>query len=78
VHDVVSTLVRPEKELKAFTKVSLAPGECQTVAFKLNREAFHYYHPAQNSWQVEPGEFEILIGASSQDIRLQAMVKLVA
>ena len=78
VRDLVSTLVRPEKELKAFAKIKLAPGECQTITFKLTREAFHYYRPEQNGWQVEPGEFEILIGASSQDIRLQATVELVA
>jgi beta-glucosidase len=78
VRDLVSTLVRPEKELKAFTKISLAPGECKTVTFKLNREAFHYNRPEQNGWQVEPGKFEVLVGASSQDIHLQATVELVA
>ena len=77
VRDIASTLVRPEKELKAFTKVSLAPGESQTVTFTLDQEAFHYYNPAQNGWIVEPGEFEILIGTSSKDIRLQATAELI-
>jgi beta-glucosidase len=77
VRDVASALVRPEKELKAFTKVHLEPGETKTVTFHLSQEAFHYYHPAHNGWFVEPGTFEILIGASSQDIRLQTAVELV-
>jgi beta-glucosidase len=77
VHDVHATLVRPEKELKAFTKVALDPGETQTVTVHLNQEAFHYYNPVQSGWQVETGEFEILVGASSRDIRLRTTVKLV-
>ena len=77
VRDVASALVRPEKELKAFSKIHLEPGETKTMTFHLNQEAFHYYHPAQNGWIVEPGTFEILIGASSQDIRLQTAVELV-
>jgi beta-glucosidase len=78
VRDVQSTLVRPEKELKAFAKVALEPGETKTVAFKLNREAFWFYDPAGEGWQTEPGEFEILVGASSQDIRLRKTVSLVS
>jgi beta-glucosidase len=76
VHDVESTLVRPQKELKAFTKVALQPGETKTVTFQLDQEAFWYYNPAVSDWQTEAGEFEILIGASSRDIRLQAAVQL--
>lgn len=77
VRDVQSSLVRPEKELKAFAKLALAPGETQTVTLQLDREAFHFYDPAQGGWRVEAGTFEILVGASSQDIRLQAEVELV-
>jgi beta-glucosidase len=77
VHDYHSTLVRPEKELKAFTKVSLEPGQSQTVTFRLDQEAFWYYDPAKGGWQTEPGAFEILVGASSRDIRLRGTVELV-
>jgi beta-glucosidase len=78
VHDVRSSLVRPEKELKAFTKIMLQPGESQTVSLKLDREAFWFYNPARNGWVTEPGEFEILIGASSADIRLRGKTLLAA
>ncbi|MFZ0544425.1 MAG: glycoside hydrolase family 3 C-terminal domain-containing protein [Candidatus Promineifilaceae bacterium] len=77
VHDVESILVRPEKELKAFTKVALEPGETKTVVFQLDQEAFWYYNPARSRWQVEPGAFDMLVGASSRDIRLQTSVELV-
>ncbi|MCA9989717.1 MAG: glycoside hydrolase family 3 C-terminal domain-containing protein [Anaerolineales bacterium] len=77
VHDHHATLTRPEKELKAFAKVALAPGEATTVTFSLDQEAFWYYDPARGGWQAEPGEFDILIGASSRDIRLRGTVRLV-
>lgn len=76
VHDIKSALVRPEKELKAFAKVDLAPGETKTVTLRLDRQSFWYYNPARNGWGVEPGDFEILVGASSRDIRLRGDVTL--
>ncbi len=69
VHDVHSRLQRPDKELKAFAKVLLQPGECKTVEFTLDREAFEYYDPALKGWVAESGEFEAIVGASSRDIR---------
>jgi beta-glucosidase len=76
VRDVNSLLVRPEKELKSFVKVELAPGESKTVTVHLDREAFWYYNPANGGWNVEAGDFEILIGASSRDLRLRALATL--
>lgn len=76
VHDIYSSLARPEKELKAFAKVDLAPGERKTIRLQLDREAFWYYNPARNGWIVEPGDFEILVGASSRDVRLRGQVTL--
>jgi len=76
VRDVKSLAARPEKELKAFSKVELAPGETKTVCFTLDREAFWFFDTAQNNWAVEPGEFEILVGASSRDIRLSAALTM--
>lgn len=76
VRDAHSKVARPEKELKAFTKISLNPGETQTVTFMLDREAFWYFDTAQNGWLVEPGLFEILVGSSSRDIRLKAGVEI--
>lgn len=76
VRDVESGLMRPDKELKGFAKVALNPGETKTVAMKLDFRAFAYYHPIYKQWITEDGEFEILIGASSADIRLQTTVAL--
>jgi beta-glucosidase len=73
VADKVSSLVRPLQELKAFRKVDLAPGESKEVTFTLNPRALSFYDPYANegngAWVAEPGEFEILIGSSSRDIR---------
>jgi len=70
VRDLESSLARPEKELKAFAKVALKPGETRTVTFVLGRDALSFYDPARGQWVVEPGEFQILAGSSSRDIRL--------
>lgn len=69
VRDVKSSVDRPVKELKAFKKVNLAPGETQDVTFEIDREALAYFDPEAHEWVVEPGEFEILVGSSSADIR---------
>jgi beta-glucosidase len=76
VHDVASGLVRPEKELKGFAKVELQPGETKTVSIPLDFRAFAYYHPEYGQWIAEPGEFEILVGASSADIRASRTVTM--
>ena len=67
VRDVKATFARPEKELKAFEKIELKPKQTKTVTFTLDREAFWYFDAVKNSWSTEPGEFEILVGASSRD-----------
>ncbi|MEK5038268.1 glycoside hydrolase family 3 C-terminal domain-containing protein [Sporosarcina sp. FSL K6-3457] len=71
IKDVVSTVIRPEKELKGFEKVELQPSEEQTVTFQLSRRAFAYYNTELEDWHVETGDFEILIGKSSKEIILQ-------
>jgi beta-glucosidase len=76
VHDHKSNLARPPKELKAFAKVELQPGETKTVTVSLDFRAFAYYHPAYRQWISEDGEFDILIGASSADIRCAETVTL--
>ncbi len=70
VSDPVSSLPRPVKELKAFTKVELLPGQTKTVSIKLDKAAFSYYNPSKPGWIAEPGEFDLLVGSSSRDIRL--------
>lgn len=76
VHDRKAKLVRPPKELKGFAKVELAPGETRRVTLTLDFRAFAYYHPAYAQWITEDGEFEILVGSSSADIRASATVTL--
>jgi len=69
VHDVVSSVPRPKKELKAFKKVFLQPGETKTVTLQLDKRSFAFFDEASEDWKVEPGEFELMIGSSSRDIR---------
>ncbi|MBE6785487.1 MAG: glycosyl hydrolase [Ruminococcaceae bacterium] len=76
VKDVDSTVFRPEKELRGFKKVFLKAGEEKTVEVVLSKRAFAYYNVNINDWHVESGDFEILVGASSRDIRLEGKVKV--
>ncbi len=70
ISDMEASLQRPQKELKAFTKVFLQPGEKKKVALSLNSRSFAFYNTDLQDWKVEPGEFGVLVGASSRDIRL--------
>lgn len=69
VQDVKCTVVRPVKELKAFAKVALEPGQTQTVTLSLNERAFQFYDAEARAWRSEAGKFNLLVGVSSQDIR---------
>lgn len=69
VADRKSTLVRPKKELKGFTKVALKAGETKTVQFTITDDMLSYFDPDAHQWVVEPGVFDILIGSSSADIK---------
>jgi beta-glucosidase len=70
VRDLKSHIMRPEKELKAFSKITLEPGQVRQVTLVLDEEALSYYDPGLKRWVVEAGEFEVLVGSSSRDIRL--------
>ena len=69
VHDVESTLPRPAKELAGFAKVRLEPGQTARAAVPLGRRSFAVWDVTANDWLVEAGEYEILVGASSTDVR---------
>lgn len=71
VHDEECKWVRPEKELKAFAKLALEPGEKREVSFDLEERDFAYYNTKFNKWVAETGYFQISIGSSSRDIRLR-------
>ena len=68
VHDCESTLPRPYKELKAFSKVSLEPGETKRVSLTIGRDALSYFDDKAHEWRAEPGRFEALIGNSSDNL----------
>ncbi|MBW4889984.1 glycoside hydrolase family 3 C-terminal domain-containing protein [Mucilaginibacter sp. HMF5004] len=76
VHDNHSSVKRPEKELKAFQKVFLKPGESKTITMKLNADAFKYYSETKKQWILEPGKFEVLVGTSSDAIKLKSPIIL--
>ena len=76
VRPVKPPVVRPEKELKAFAKVLLEPGETKTVTLALGPRAFAYYDPAAKGWRVAAGRYDLLVGASSRDIRLTGSVQV--
>jgi beta-glucosidase len=76
VRDVDSTIFRPDKELKGFEKLELKPGETKTATFVCDKRAFAYYNVHLEDWVVETGTFEILIGASSSEIRSVGTVKV--
>jgi beta-glucosidase len=76
VGDEHSPVPRPPKELKGFAKVSLEPGETKRVTIALDRRAFSYYDVDAGGWHAEPGDFDILVGRSSQAIELRGTVAL--
>ena len=63
-------LFRPAKELKGFARVTLAPGEKQRITITLDDKAFRFWNVKANRWEIEGGEYELLVGASVEDIRL--------
>ncbi len=69
ISDLKSSLPRPVKELKGFSKIKLAPGETGTVKFEITPDALKYFDDKSHSWVVEPGKFKAHVGSSSTDIR---------
>ena len=69
ISDIKSSLPRPVKELKGFKKVRLMPGETKIVKYEISPENLQFFDDTVHKWVVEPGKFELLIGASSTDIR---------
>ncbi len=71
-----SKIFRAPKELKGFVKIHLDPGEEKKVSVELDDRAFAFWNTATEDWCVESGEYKILVGASSRDIRLEAVAKM--
>ena len=76
ISDLKSSLPRPEKELKGFRKVELAPGESRTVTFTIDKENLSFFDPEKHAWVAEPGKFKALIGSASDDIRTEVTFEL--
>ena len=73
---MTASAIRPEKELKGFEKVQLAPDETKTVTMELDKRSFAWYNTELHDWYAASGKYEILVGASSRDIRLKQMVEI--
>lgn len=78
VADKTGAAARPVKELKGFAKVSLEPGETRTVEMELDKRSFAWFSTEIHDWYAASGEYEILVGASSQDIRLKSTIQVTA
>jgi len=76
LHDIVGSVSRPLKELKGFKRIALEPGEKRTIEFELMPDDLAMLDINLN-WIVEPGQFEVMIGSSSEDIRLQGIFEVV-
>jgi beta-glucosidase len=75
LRDMVASVVRPLKELKGFQKVKLKPGESKRIQFTIDREMLSF-HNADLKWTAEPGEFKLMIGTASDDIRQETTLRL--
>jgi len=76
VSDLKSSVERPVKELKAFRKVFLQPGETKQVSLTIDRSALSFYNDQTGQWTAEPGEFKALIGTSSNNLISDYMFRL--
>jgi beta-glucosidase len=77
VVDDSASIDRPPRELKAFEKTALQPNETAKITFQLDRDAFSFYDVETENWIVESGQFEILVGSSSRDVRQRETLRIV-
>ena len=76
VADKLTSVIRPEKELKGFKRIGLTPGEKQQITITLDKMAFSYWDEVTRDWKIEAGEFEILVAHSAKDIQVKANLKI--
>lgn len=76
ISDLKSSLPRPVKELKGFSKVKLAPGETKEVIFTIDKEDLSFFDDAHHRWVAEPGKFEAIVAASATDIKSKVPFEL--
>ena len=78
LHQAASSADRPPQELKGFRRVMLTAGQTESVTFTLDPRAMSFYSTAKHAWVAEPSVFDVLVGASSRDIRLKGNFELTA
>jgi len=76
VKDLESSVIQPIKRLREFKRITLDKGDIKTVKFRLSNEDFSYWEKKKKDWHIEDGEFEILMGASSEDIKLKETIAI--
>jgi beta-glucosidase len=76
VGDRHAQVPRPAKELKGFVKVQLRPGEAKRVSVTLDERALSYYDADAKQWRIGPGDFDVLVGRSSEQIELRGMLRV--
>ncbi|MEY4039011.1 MAG: hypothetical protein RIR67_1323, partial [Bacteroidota bacterium] len=76
LRDKVGSVVRPIIELKDFQKIHLDAGETKMIQFSIDKEKLSFYNQ-QLEWGTEPGDFDLMIGSSSSDIRLRSTFELI-
>ena len=76
IADPESSVDRPVKELKGFEKVWLKAGEKKTVRFEIDADDLSYFDAEKHAWVAEPGEFQALLGSSSEDIKAAVSIQL--
>lgn len=76
VHDIEASVKRPVKELRGFERISLQPGQTKTVTLSLPAEKLSFYDEKSHKFIVEPGGFDVLVGSSSEDIRLKTRLNV--
>jgi beta-glucosidase len=77
IRDVEASVDRPLKELKGFNKIHLDAGESKLVSFAINELDLAFFDPGQEKWVTEHGEFELQIGNSSKEIKIQKTIYLI-
>ena len=75
-HQKESNISRPPQELVGFEKVHLKPGQVEQVEIRINADDLAYYDPEQHEWILEPGQYDLSIGASSRDIKMTSSLTI--
>jgi beta-glucosidase len=75
IQDVECSVERPTKELKGFKKIKLEPGDKKSITLEIEKKDLSFYDDKSGRWKAEPGKFNILVGSSSRDIRLQGEIE---